>query len=121
MDILVYFVVIWYTYFPRSGILHQEKSGNPASHQGDQIGRIFPCWAIFYQGSVLKNSEVARILGLLFSYGKSYVLISPKHLLGYVLGDFVANPSGHPPSHTHILSGKSRSLALLHICVKMYT
>jgi hypothetical protein len=28
---LVYFAVIWYTYFPRFCMLYQEKSGNPAS------------------------------------------------------------------------------------------
>jgi hypothetical protein len=26
---LVYFMVIWYTYFSRFGMLYQEKSGNP--------------------------------------------------------------------------------------------
>jgi hypothetical protein len=29
LGLLVYYVVIWYT-FPTFGILHQEKSGNPA-------------------------------------------------------------------------------------------
>jgi hypothetical protein len=30
---LVHFMLIWYTYFPRFGMLHQEKSCNPAALQ----------------------------------------------------------------------------------------
>jgi hypothetical protein len=34
--------------------------------QGDQIGRIFDHWVIFYFGQSLKIAEIYRIFGLLY-------------------------------------------------------
>jgi hypothetical protein len=44
---LVEFVFIWYI-FSGFGIMHQEKSGNHAWDQGDQIGRILASWVSVY-------------------------------------------------------------------------
>jgi hypothetical protein len=63
--------------------------------QGDQIGRIFVLWSLFTLGSFFKSTEVAQILGLLFSRRKSYVLISTKNPWGYILGNF---------SQTHLVT-----------------
>jgi hypothetical protein len=47
-----------------------------AANQGDQIGRIFALWAIFFLWVVLKRiTKVAQIFGLFFSTAEGYVSI----------------------------------------------
>jgi hypothetical protein len=36
-----------------------------------------------------------------FLHGKIYALVMTKYGLGYVLGDFFANSSGHPVQNSH--------------------
>jgi hypothetical protein len=59
---------------------------NRLAKQGDHIGLIFASWAMIYYGQFLKITERAQIFGLLFSAEKSYVIISTKSGLGYILG-----------------------------------
>jgi hypothetical protein len=54
--------------------------------QGDQIGRFFVYWSNFSWAVFLMTK-----VGIFFGY---FVLI--KHGLGYTLGDFFTNSSGHP-------------------------
>jgi hypothetical protein len=61
--------------------------------QGDQVGRIFACCAIVYFFEKYRNSPKIRAT---LSHRRSYVLILTKIGLGYVLGDFSTNSSGHP-------------------------
>jgi hypothetical protein len=49
-------------------------------NQGDQIGRIFANWAIVFFGIILKNSEIARISGLLVFHGKKLFAIFDKKM-----------------------------------------
>jgi hypothetical protein len=43
----------------------------------------------------IQKYRSSQIFGLFF-HGKSYVLILTKSALGYILGDFFSNLSGHP-------------------------
>jgi hypothetical protein len=47
-------------------------------------------------GGFSKITELAQIFGLLFPQRSSYVFILAKNGLGYILGDFFTNSSGHP-------------------------
>jgi hypothetical protein len=68
------------------------------------LGEFWPQnWAIVlceqffsekYKSSLYKEQLCFR--------GKTYVLILTKNGLGYILGDFVTNSSGHPVSVTYI-------------------
>jgi hypothetical protein len=58
--------------------------------QGDQIGQIFH----------FKLLEIAHILGLFFP-SLELALIVTKNRLGYSLGDFFTNSSGHPVPTGH--------------------
>jgi hypothetical protein len=51
-------------------------------------------------GCVLKISEVAQILGLLF-HGTSYVFSLTNNWLGNILGDLFKNSSDHPGPEEH--------------------
>jgi hypothetical protein len=53
------------------------------SFRGDQIGRIFDYWAMVYLRQVV----------LIFSY---FLRCFDQNGLGYILGDALANSSGHP-------------------------
>jgi hypothetical protein len=69
------------------------------AEQGDQIGRIFTNWATFYFGYffvkiTFRNS--ANIYWAPFFHGKICALIFTRNGLGYILGDFFTNSSGHP-------------------------
>jgi hypothetical protein len=44
---------------------------------------------------ILKIIEVAHIYGYFF-HGQDYALTLTKNELGYILGDFFTNSSGHP-------------------------
>jgi hypothetical protein len=44
----------------------------------------------------MKITEIAQIFGILSSTVKSYVLISTKNILDYILGEYLSNSSGHP-------------------------
>jgi hypothetical protein len=53
-------------------------------------------WAIDYIGQFLIMYNCSPNFWAIFSYDKSYELISTKIWLGYILGDFQTNSSGHP-------------------------
>jgi hypothetical protein len=57
-------------------------------------------WAVF-----LKSVKVTQIIGLLFPLHKLFINIG-KNGLGYILGDFISNLSGHPGAYSskHIFS-----------------
>jgi hypothetical protein len=62
-----------------------------------RFGEFSPIVRLFTLGSFLKLKEAAQIFGLLFSHGEKYVCNNfDKNGLGYMLGDFLTNSSGHP-------------------------
>jgi hypothetical protein len=63
--------------------------------QGDQIGRIFAYWAIVYFGQFSENYRSSPQLRGYFFHDQCYALILTKKILGYILGDFITNSSGH--------------------------
>jgi hypothetical protein len=50
---------------------------------------------LFSLGSFFKITELAEIFDLLFFHGKSSVLSLTNNGLGYILGEFYTNSSGH--------------------------
>jgi hypothetical protein len=60
------------------------------------IGRIFAYWAFFYFRQLFKIKRFSSNFWATFVHGKSYVLILTKNCLGFILGDFFTNLSGHP-------------------------
>jgi hypothetical protein len=66
--------------------------------QGDQIGRIFAYWVTtyLYFGWLFANYRNSPDYWATHFRDKSYVLIMTKIGLGYILGDFFTNASGHP-------------------------
>jgi hypothetical protein len=60
------------------------------------LGEFSPIGQLFSLGSLLKITQGAQILGLLFSHRKSNVLILAKSAVGNILGDFFTSLSGHP-------------------------
>jgi hypothetical protein len=65
-------------------------------YQGDQIGRIFTYWAFIFFGQFVYNYRSSLNMYLFFFHVKSCALGLKKNWLGYILGDFFANSSGHP-------------------------
>jgi hypothetical protein len=66
-----------------------------AERQGDQIAQFF-CFFILILGSVANYIQNwPTVLGYFF-HGKSVALILAEYGLGYILGDFFTNSSGHP-------------------------
>jgi hypothetical protein len=71
--------------------------------QGDQIGRFSPNFDCLLVFTFLKNIEIANIVGLLFSTDCGCALIlTKKHWLGFILGDFLVYSSGHPDAHATV-------------------
>jgi hypothetical protein len=65
--------------------------------QGDQIGQIFAYLVIVYFGQLLKKiQKLHKIFGALFTMVKVTYYFWEINGLGYILGDFFANSSGHP-------------------------
>jgi hypothetical protein len=79
-------------YFSSGSVTIRVMSG-----QGDQIRRIFAHWVIVNFGQFFENDRSRTNFRILFP-DKSYVLILTKNGLGYILGDFHINSSGHPVS-----------------------
>jgi hypothetical protein len=70
--------------------------------QGDQIGRIFACWAVVYSGQVFwKLQNKPQFLGLFCPRPNVRAYIFTINGLGYILGDFFTNSSGHPGRRLH--------------------
>jgi hypothetical protein len=62
-----------------------------------RLGEFSPIGWLFTLGSFLKMTKVAQIYGLHFpNVSATCVLILRKNGLGYLLGAFFANSSGHP-------------------------
>jgi hypothetical protein len=65
--------------------------------QGDQIGRIFaPNGRLFLLGIFFEKYRSSPNLLATLPFGKIYALIVTNKGLGYILGDFFTNSSGHP-------------------------
>jgi hypothetical protein len=78
--------------------------------QGDQIGRIFVCWAIVYGGRHFKISTTIKNFWAVFITKSYVVLILTKNVLGDTLGVFFTSSSGHPgPGVTRLAIAGSRS------------
>jgi hypothetical protein len=77
---------------------HKIRKRILTSEQGNQIGRICAYLEIVFFGQFLENNKVDRIFILLFPHSHNYVSILTKKRLGYNLGDFFTNSSGHPAS-----------------------
>jgi hypothetical protein len=69
------------------------------SNQGDQIGRLFALWAIFGFVRFLGNCKIIPHLWAPLVYSYDEALMSAKNVLGYILGDFFTNSSGHTASN----------------------
>jgi hypothetical protein len=67
---------------------------------------------LFALGTYVKTTEVAHIFGLLNSTVKVYALILTKPGLGYILGEFFTNSSGHPVAVAKLMVG----LTVLRAC-----
>jgi hypothetical protein len=79
--------------------------------QGDQICRIFAHCMIIEKGRFFSKSQ-KQIFGLLFFKGQSYVFNLTNNGLGYILGDFFTNTSGHRScSPTQLRSPATRYFA----------
>jgi hypothetical protein len=77
--------------------------------QGDQIGRIFVQWAIVFFVQFYENPKSSQHFCQLFLFGNSYVSILTKLVLGYILGAFSTNSSGHPAVEHLYLGSRGRS------------
>jgi hypothetical protein len=62
------------------------------------LGEFSPNGRSLTLGSFLKIAVVAQFLGATLFHSTSYVLIWAKQGLGYILGDFFTNSSGHSAS-----------------------
>jgi hypothetical protein len=60
------------------------------------LGRIFAYWAIVYFGHYFDNYRSTANYWATFLHSTSYVLILTNTWLGYILGDFFTDSSGHP-------------------------
>jgi hypothetical protein len=69
--------------------------------QGDQIGGIFAVGLDCLHWAAFSSTEVSQIFGLNFFLGKVLCLNFAKNVLGYILGDFFTNSSGHPAVQLH--------------------
>jgi hypothetical protein len=64
--------------------------------QGDRIGRIFAHWVIICFGQFFLNFRTSPHFLLLFPPKYILCINFDKNGLGYILGDFFTNSSGHP-------------------------
>jgi hypothetical protein len=64
---------------------------------GLRLSEFLPMyWAIVYFAQFLGNNGSRPHFGATFFHNRGYALIATKNALGYILGDFLNNPSGHP-------------------------
>jgi hypothetical protein len=68
-----------------------------------RLGEFSPIGQLFSLGSVLKITEGGHFLATFF-HGTGNVLILTNHWLGYILGDFFTNPSGHPALYLSLVT-----------------
>jgi hypothetical protein len=62
-----------------------------------RLGNISPFeWLLSLRSSEKIKEVHSHIFGRIFYHGNNYVLILTKTVLGYILGDFFTNSSGHP-------------------------
>jgi hypothetical protein len=92
-----------------------------AGSQGDQIGQNFAYWAIIFFGQFFENFKSSPKIHY-FSYyvGKKYVSTLPKSELGYILGDFFMNTSGHPAETVFLLSFR-KHLTIKRLCDRLFS
>jgi hypothetical protein len=60
-----------------------------------RLGENSSFWRLNTLGIFVKLTEMAQTIGLFFR-GKSYVFNFHRNGLGYILGDFFTDTSGHP-------------------------
>jgi hypothetical protein len=65
------------------------------------LGEFSPLGQQLSLGSFMKIAEKSKVFLARFWRRKSCVLILTKSELGYTLGDFFANSSGHPDRNLH--------------------
>jgi hypothetical protein len=83
------------------------SSGNTLARV-TRLGEFSPIGRVFSLGSFLFYfTERAQTFWATISHGNSNVLISTKHTLGYILGDFFANSSGTDVMSFRIFSPKN--------------
>jgi hypothetical protein len=90
-----------------------------------RLGEISPFWGLFTLG----NFWVAQFLALWCLQRKCYVLNWTKYGLGFILGDFFTETSGHPVLWQQLLKtwlgGKGRKTAdekkLIHVTKNITT
>jgi hypothetical protein len=78
--------------------------------QGDQIGQIFAHWANVYFGEFFIYFRSSPCFGTTFFPGSVSAVIFPNNVLGYILGDFFPNTSGHP---AHVSYERKRSFVAI--------
>jgi hypothetical protein len=71
------------------------------------LGEFLPNGPMFIFGSFLKIKKSSKNNWAICFQSKSYVLIMAKNGLGYILGDFFKNSSGHHP-HKKIKSSEKK-------------
>jgi hypothetical protein len=77
-----------------------------------RLGEFSPIVHLTTWISFSKITEAAQIWGLFFTNGKICVPILTKNGLGYILGDFFTNSSGHPGRRFRLKSFSSRQEGL---------
>jgi hypothetical protein len=75
--------------------LTDRQEEKPCQKQGDQIGRIFACWAIVYLGQVFENYKSSPNSWAFFVHGTNYAYIFKRFWV-----TFFTNSSGHPGQKT---------------------
>jgi phosphatidate phosphatase APP1 len=88
MRLCTYNKKIIFKSFPNKAVL-------PVGDQGDQIGRIFTYCVVVYFGQLLENYIQKYPTFLYFIPHLSLHMNFGKNGLGYILGDFFTNSSGH--------------------------
>jgi hypothetical protein len=85
---------------------------NVARMQADQIGRIFAYWATVYILWVVFREDFRNSTNNGATFSESRLSIFTGNGFGYILGEFIANASGHPSSmgHTCILTIRFKRL-----------
>jgi hypothetical protein len=68
--------------------------------QGDQIGQNFAYWAIVSFGQGFRKIRQSTDFWATLPHGEGEVLTVTNNGLGYILGDFFTNSSGHPDATT---------------------
>jgi hypothetical protein len=75
---------------------NNKKTEPPTSRQAGCIEICDQIWRFFAYCVILGNYRSSQIFRATIFSGKNYVLILTRNGLGYILGNFFKNSSGHP-------------------------